>query len=373
MANQINLFENATAVHPGEMISEYLEFNGWSQRDLHRRTGLTPKLISEICSGKAPVTPTTALALEKVFQRPAHFWLNLQRRYDEAQARAGLSAKVSEWREWAKQFPLSEMRHFQWLPTRAHESDVELLLNFFGVSSPQSWQAVWNARRVAYRQTRRFLTTEEAISAWVRQTELEATELDFEVNEFNENRLRASLEELRRLTKEPASKFIPKVQSICATAGVVVVWVPELPHTGISGCARWLTDKKALVGLTLRYKWDHQMWFTFFHEIGHLILHGKDHDFVVDNPTEDMTDKVIDPDMQRHEEEANRFSADTLVPPKALAEFIAQGKFTNDAVLGFAKKQGIGPGIVVGRLQQEGLLEYYQGSRLMRKFEWEFK
>ena len=371
MANQVNLFENAAAVHPGEMIAEYLEFHGWSQRDLHRRTGLTPKLISEICSGKAPITPSTALALEKVFQRPAHLWLNLQRRYDEAQARIGLSAKSSEWAEWAKQFPLKEMRRFQWLPKVPNQSDCDVLLSFFGVSSPQSWHAVWKASHVAYRQTRRFLTTDEAVSAWVRQTELEVTELEFEVKEFDENKLRGSLEELRRLTKDAPSQFIPKVQSICARAGVAVVWVRELPQTGISGCARWLTDKKALVGLTLRYKWDHQMWYTFFHEIGHLILHARDHDFVVDNPTEDITDKVVDPHMQRHEEEANRFAADTLTPPKALVEFIAQAKFTNEAILGFASKQGIGPGILVGRLQQEGLLEYYQGTKLMRKFDWE--
>ena len=50
----------------GETIVEYLEFNGWTQRDLARRTGLTPKTVSEICNGKAPITPSTALALEKV-------------------------------------------------------------------------------------------------------------------------------------------------------------------------------------------------------------------------------------------------------------------------------------------------------------------
>lgn len=376
MGNQINLFESAATpgIHPGEMISEYLEFNGWSQRDLHRRTGLTPKLISEICSGKAPITPPTALALEKVFKRPAHFWLNLQRRYDEAQARVGLAAKISGWREWAKQFPLREMRRYEWLArSEPSTSDVDVLLDFFGVSSPSSWQAVWKASRVAYRQTRRFLTTDEAVSAWVRQTELEAGELDVEFNEFDERRLRESLGELRKLTKESAARFIPEVQSICAAAGVAVVWVPALPHTGISGCARWLTDRKALIGLTLRYKWDHEMWFTFFHECGHLLLHGREHDFVVDNPTEDMTDKVIDPHMQKHEEEANRFAADTLIAPKALAELLAKGDFSNEAVLKFATKEQIGPGIVIGRLRQEGLLEYYQGTKLMRKFDWDFK
>src|SRR5438445_10833160 len=113
MANQVNLFENAAAVHPGEMIAEYLEFYGWSQRDLHRRTGLTPKTISEICSGKAPISPSTALAFEKVFERPAHFWLSLQAQYDEAEARTRQLAKSSEWTQWAHAFPLREMRRLK--------------------------------------------------------------------------------------------------------------------------------------------------------------------------------------------------------------------------------------------------------------------
>src|ERR1700689_2969052 len=80
-------YEPTAVPHPGETVQEYLDFYGWSQRDLARRTGLTPKTISEICNGKGPITPTTALAFEKAFQRPAHFWLNLQRQYDEVEAR----------------------------------------------------------------------------------------------------------------------------------------------------------------------------------------------------------------------------------------------------------------------------------------------
>src|SRR5262245_16646768 len=74
---QSTRFEPSSVPHPGEMIVDYLEFFGWSQRELARRTGLTPKTISEICNGKAPITPPTALALERVFQRPARFWLSL--------------------------------------------------------------------------------------------------------------------------------------------------------------------------------------------------------------------------------------------------------------------------------------------------------
>src|SRR5437016_14518848 len=101
-------FEPTAVPHPGETVQEYLDFREWSQRDLARRTGLAPKTISEICNGKAPITPTTALAFEKVLQRPAHFWLNLQRQFDEAEARREELKKSAEWREWAARFPLKE-------------------------------------------------------------------------------------------------------------------------------------------------------------------------------------------------------------------------------------------------------------------------
>src|SRR6267378_2848582 len=96
--------EPATVLHPGETVAEYLEFNGWSQRDLARRAGLTPKTISEICNGKAPITPPSALAFERVLQRPARFWLNLQRQYDEAEARQQDLAKSAQWVDWAHKF-----------------------------------------------------------------------------------------------------------------------------------------------------------------------------------------------------------------------------------------------------------------------------
>ncbi len=154
------LFEPKTVSHPGETVLEYLDFHGWSQRDLARRTGITPKTISEICNGKAPITPTTALAFENVFGRPARLWLNLQRCYEEAEARQRHAVKSREWADWVKSFPLKEMRKRQFsLPTGT--SDVDAVLKFFGVSSPESWQTVWQDSAVAYRQTRIFKTRQE--------------------------------------------------------------------------------------------------------------------------------------------------------------------------------------------------------------------
>lgn len=363
------LFEPTTVPHPGEMVLEYLDFNGWSQSDLARRTGLTPKTISEICNGKAPITPTTALMFEKAFQRPAHFWSNLQRQSDEADARRREHAKSLQWDTWVEKFPLKEMRKLRFsLPSES--SDVDALLSFFGVSSPNSWDLVWRASAVAYRQTRTLTAREQSIAAWVRETEIIAKELD--VAEFDEQRLLSSLTKLRGLTRVDAVEIMDPIQAICAKAGVAVVLVPALQNTGISGCARWLNDKKALVGLTLRYKTDDQFWFTLFHEIGHILLHKNKRPFVLDNAAEDLSDRVVDPEMEQYETEANRFSADTLIPPKDLDQFMRKGVLTNNSIHDFAEAVGVGPGIVVGRLQFEGLLGRHQGNALKQKLDWNF-
>ena len=357
-----------TAPHPGEVIAEYLEFYGWSQRDLARRTGLTPKTISVICNAKASVTATTALTLERVFRRPAHLWLNLQRQFDEAEARRHELVQSIQWKDWARSFPLQDMRkfHFSLQPAK---SEVDMLLSYFGVSSPESWNAVWDSCDVAYRQTRQFTKSMASISAWVRETELVAAEI--ETAHFDEQLLRSLIGEIRRFTTQRVDEAVGPVQTLCATAGVAVVWVPELPQSGISGCARWLSNRKALIGLTLRYKTDDQLWFSFFHELGHLLLHKSMRSFVLDNAACDLFDRVVDPEMEKYEAEANQFAADTLIPPSTLSDFVVRRNFSNDDIYDFAEEIGVSPGIVVGRLQHMELLAAYQGNALKQKLEWQ--
>ena len=50
----------------------------------------------------------------------------------------------------------------------------------------------------------------------------------------------------------------------------------------MSGAAKWLTSSKAMICLNLRGKCNDRFWFTFFHEIGHLLLHSKKDTFIND-------------------------------------------------------------------------------------------
>jgi len=273
--------------------------------------------------------------------------------------------------DWSRIFPVSVMRKLKFsLPEGM--SDADALLKFFDVPSPDAWRAKWSDYAVAFRQTQQFDFRREALAAWVREAEIIASQIP--LAEFDEAKLRGSLDELRWLTREKTQDGLDRAQLVCSKAGVALVLVPELPGTRISGCARWLSDKHAMVGLTIRYKWADQLWFTFFHEVAHILLHRLRRLFVIDNAVDHMGDAVVDPEMARYEEEADRFAADTLIPPAALAEFLRlHGRtLTNDEIHDFAESIGVGPGIVIGHLQHDGILEQWQGNALKQKLKWDF-
>lgn len=142
-------------------------------------------------------------------------------------------------------------------------------LKFFGVASPDAWRAIWESKIIVYRKSTAIKSNFGSLATWLRQGELEAQAI--ECDPYNAETFHDVLMRIRTLTVEPVSFFQKELVHLCADAGVAVVFVQELPHTGICGSTQWLTPRKALVQLSLRYKTDDQLWFTFFHEAGHIL------------------------------------------------------------------------------------------------------
>jgi Zn-dependent peptidase ImmA (M78 family) len=134
-----------------------------------------------------------------------------------------------------------------------------------------------------------------------------------------------------------------------------VVFVPEIKGTRASGAARWVTPTKAVIQLSLRHKTDDHLWFSFFHEAGHVLLHSKKETFITGDPSIDAA-----------EEEANDFSANQLIPKRLEPELLSLA--SDEEIVAFAERIGIAPGIVVGRLQKEDVLDWSQGNHHKRRF-----
>ncbi|HVU70421.1 MAG TPA: HigA family addiction module antitoxin [Ktedonobacteraceae bacterium] len=346
---------------PGETLSETLDTLGMSQTELARRMDRPIKTINEIIQGKAAITAETALQLEQVLRIPASFWLKREQQYREALARLAEEQRLALWTEWIKTFPIREMIRRGWLPPcNSKTQQVFEVLKFFGVASPDAWEGIWERQVVRYRRS---ATNSNlgVVTTWLRQGEIQAQEV--ETRPYNEAAFRNALHYIRSLTRKPVNFFQEELVRACAEAGVTVVFVQELPGTGICGAARWLTPTKALVQLSLRYKTDDQLWFTFFHEAGHILLHGKRQLFL---------DLEMDPESdEESENQANTFAADVLVSPSEWRRFVAHKSYRKKVdIQMFAQKMGIAPGIVVGRLQHEKLLSFAYCNGLKRKLEW---
>src|SRR5262249_31242331 len=149
---------------------------------------------------------------------------------------------------------------------------LEELLRFFGVASPTSWSDLWTAH-AAFRHSPSFRSEPGAIAAWLRKGEVEASKQS--CLEFSAVVFRNVLTRVRSLTREMPGNVGDVLREQCSSAGVCVVFVPEIPGTSVWGATRWLSATRALIQLSLRYKMDDHFWFTFFHEAGHILLHRR--------------------------------------------------------------------------------------------------
>jgi HTH-type transcriptional regulator / antitoxin HigA len=351
-------FQPDYAVLPGETVHETISALGITQAELAERTGRPRKTINEIIRGKAAITPETALQFEKVLGVPASFWNALEQQYRAALARDAEREQLERQLGWLRTMPVKAMVKKGWLPSFDEPlKQLESLLSFYGVASVEAWRAVWADLRAtaSYRKAEAFETDFAAVTAWLRKGELEARLI--KTQPFDAKAFRTALDEIRALTLDPSTAFVQRLIELCGEAGVAVCFVPELPKLRVCGATRWLTPEKALVQLSLRYKTNDQLWFTFFHEAGHILLHGKRAVFVEEaNGAAKGIAGSAEPKRKRlkeEEQEANEFAQDLLIPPADYTRFVADGHFSRRAITTFASEIGIHPGIVLGRLQRD--------------------
>ena len=344
-------------IPPGELLTETLETLNLSQAELARRMDRPVQAINEIARGTKEITPETAIQLERVLGVPAHVWLGLETEYQHTKARLEDRKRLEEEAALARKFPCDALARLGWIPkTRDQVARAAHLLSFFGVGS---LRVVREAEAAAYRVSRVKEAHPEALAAWLRKGALVGQGVA--TKPFNEQALRGVLPKLRKLTSESPSVFEPATKDYLASCGVALVLLPHLPKTLAHGAARWLSPEKAVVQLSLRGKWADIFWFTLFHEIAHVLLHGRREVFIESEQRGEDS----------REREADNFARDVLVPPQAFDGFVkAHPRVSGANVIAFARNQNISPGIVVGRLQYERVIRYSDLNGLRMKLDW---
>jgi HTH-type transcriptional regulator/antitoxin HigA len=347
-------YEPDVVLPPGDSLAEVLDDAGMTQAELAKRTGLSTKHINQMVNGSAPITTETALLLERATGVAARVWNNLEIAFREHESRRQEEARLTADLDWLEELPINELIRRGWIDkTPSPIERLRSVCRFFGVANRAAWDALWH-KPTAYRTSKAFKSHPGAVAAWLRIGEVRAASIECEP--FNRAGLTGLLDDLRGLTRdtEPRSWW-PALVDRCAHVGVAVVAEPEIKGARINGAARWLTPDKALVQLSLRHRWNDIFWFTFFHEIGHLLLHSKKDTFINDVGAHSGV-----------EQEADGFASQVLIPRRYEAE-LAELVTLSD-VEQFAARLGIAPGIVVGRLQHDERWPFNRGNDLKQRF-----
>ena len=330
------------AFHPGETLAEKLEEINMGPKEFAIRTGKPEKTINAVLKGESAITSDMAILFEDVLQIPARFWLKQQYEYDEYIARQKRQSVIELAKDWAAAFPYAEMAKLGWIiPTRKVEEKVVHLFKYFGVSSSDAWEEYFYKQqlKVSFRISLYNTKNPHALSAWIRQGELQASKID--APSFDKKMLLAQLPKIKALMATHPDDFFQQLQELCLLAGVKVIYTPCIKQAPISGASRWINEHP-VVQMTGRYNQNDRFWFTFFHELGHILLHGKKEIFLEDIEYSDY-------DKQK-EKEADEFAIKWTFSEEEEKEVSKNEVLTETDIVKYAAKFNTHPAIIIGQI-----------------------
>lgn len=339
------------ATPPGATIKEQLNDRGMSQKEFAARMDMSEKHISKLINGDVQLTPETAVRLEMVLGVPAKFWNNLEAIYREKIIKAEAENAMDADAELAKQLPYNEMSKFGWVPeTKITTEKVVNLRKYFEVVE----LSLLGNEQITRIACRRLAITEKsdlALMAWAQEAKIKSREI--QTSPINIKGLISSMPKIRKMTLLKPKDFCPQIKKCLSECGIALVFLPHLKGSFLQG-ASFVDGNKIVVGLTARGKDADKFWFSLFHELAHIVLGHVGQTNGTSNADENAADE---------------WAGNMLIPSDDFDAFRNEWDHSDRSVIEFAKSQGIAPGIVVGRMQLEGMIKYSMMNNLKEKYE----
>lgn len=353
-------YKNLIAFHPGYYLRDIIDELGMTQDEFAKRLGTSGKTVSELLNGQCSLSNDLALKISAMLGISVETLLNLQAAYDEKIIEIAHEKSLDEQTEVFRNIDFSYFvknklidnikdtkERIKALCSYLHVSDLrilkkpDLLANFRTTVSDVTEKNIINAN----------VWLQVALNIGRGQT----------VSEFDAKKLRSFIAEIRSMTVKTPDEFCPRLKEIFNECGVAFVFIPALKNCGVNGVVKWF-DGKVVLALNDRYVYADQFWFSLFHEIKH-VFQKKITKVLVnsENALFELSDVL--------EQDADSYAIDTLLPPTDYNNFVKlHGKYVSKAdVIDFAREQKVHPGIVVGRLQHDGIIEHASMNNLKEK------
>lgn len=356
MSNYIE-YKNKIAFHPGYYIKEIVENSGLTQEDFAKRLDTSPKNLSYLIRGEQSISVDIAMKISRMLGTSVNYWLNLQNVYDTLIAEFKSEEALAIEKEVFKYLDYKHFKENYNLPDlpRQIEEQIKELRKFLNVSSLTVFTKKDMA--VSFRSASDALETSNTVKANIMVQIATNYALNIDAPKYNKKIFINAVEYALTLTTNH-SEFYPLIRDAFKEAGVILVILPNIASSKVNGATKKVGENIMLMVNDRRLYAD-SFWFTLFHEIGH-ILNG-DYGMSFEKESGIM------------EKKADLYAQDSLIPKNEYSKFIELKQFGLNDIKKFANTIKRDPGIVLGRLQNDGFVDFKEWDMQSLKRQYKIK
>lgn len=337
---------NIRKIHPGVYIRESLETMEMTAKEFAARTGISERTLSSIINGNGDITFDVAYKLSQYFDNSITYWTNLQTQYDVFLREKEKEKEMEE--EWKLAKSVKKcLIEYNYVSPDTDKKDIVLKCReLVGVNSllllNKKDSFVCLKEQHSQKENDCFFQ-----NFWIALALKEARKRNG--SSFDKKLLLNSIEEIRSLTTKKPSVFYPKLEKIFSDCGISFVLLPYLSKSNIYGATKWFSKDDVMLAVSNRGERSDLFWFTLFHEISHVLMEHRRETLINMEGNED--------------DEADAMASNMLIEKSLWDGFVNNGTFTKWTIGDFAKKIGIHPSIVLGRLHKEHRIPYGMFSK----------
>ncbi len=309
--NPISLFNTV-----GEELRDFFYTNNLDLNDLCKIDISPERLATETKFTKQKIKDIIKLTGTKEI---ANYLISFQKDYQNSKIKAELDFKNNK-----KVF--SKVKHLVPLLKNDFEGGMDLLEDISDFLDIEDENEIFEKvnENIALYKISNFEPDNLNLYAWLKRGELDFYKLD--LPEYNANLFQEWIDKREWRNNLHNTNYLENLSKILSNFGVALIFTPYL-HKTVHGAVRWF-ENKPLVQISDKNKCLATIWYSLFHEFGHVIKHRND---IIFEGNLDLPKSKIN----KKEKEANAFAYDYLFGGDNLRKHIFKykGQYVDDSFI----------------------------------------
>lgn len=355
-------------LHPWKYLEQLLKTRDMTQEELCEVIDKPKSKLSLIIQWKANITSDRAIGLWHVFKNDKDIddrwydeerWMELQSKFDLAKSKkhASYDNEDVELRIHLNDiFPIKEMvKRGMIIREKSGAMLQEQIFSFFNVKSIKEILNI----KASFKRSEWFEYNEKSMKIWLKVAEKCAKSQTLaNYNREGLHKLMPNIKDYTVLWEQWVINIIKDLNQLW----IAVVILKHFEKTRVDGASFW-SDSHPIVVLSLRYERIDNFWFTLVHELSHVYLHEdrlKNGEWAIIEHSVGWNDE----ETSKIESEANNFTFNNLITHN-LWDKVIWGSLNANRIEFLSDEANIHPAIIVGQLQRNKFLDYYQLSRIV--------